>query len=161
MKQLILIRHAKSSWADQGQADIKRPLNERGKNDAPSMALRLTKLAMPDGFLVSTAVRTRETMELFRPFFPESKVVYEASIYEAGVPTILQAVCSLPNEWNTAAIVGHNPGMSSLVAYLTEQYVDMPTCAVACVELNIDSWEEASEKLGELIAFDYPKNPLA
>jgi phosphohistidine phosphatase len=161
MKQLILIRHAKSSWAEVGQADIKRPLNERGMRDAPNMALRLSKLTTPDGFLVSTAVRTQQTMELFRPFFPNSKVMHEASIYEASVPHLLDAVCSLPKEWNTAALVGHNPGMSSLVAYFTGQYVDMPTCAVACVELNIETWEEASEKLGELVAFDYPKNPLA
>lgn len=161
MKQLLLIRHAKSSWADPGQADINRPLNERGKRDAPDMALRISKLATPDGFLVSTAQRTRETMELFKPFFDSSEIAFESSIYEASVPNLLSAVCALPNHWNIAAMVGHNPGMSSLVAYLTGQYVDMPTCAVACINLNIDSWAEASEMLGELVAFDYPKNPLA
>jgi phosphohistidine phosphatase len=161
MKRLHLIRHAKSSWTDANLSDFNRPLNERGVKDAPEMARRLAARFSPDMLLVSTARRTQETAHYFASVFPSVAVHYNALLYEASLPTLINAVASLPPTCDEVAIIAHNPGMTLLLGYLAHQYVDMPTCAIASVQLHIEEWQHAGENCATLEWYDYPKNQSA
>lgn len=159
MKHLYVIRHAKSSWADEGMRDLDRPLNDRGKLNAPVMAARLKNRAVVDHFVVSPAKRTRQTAKHFTAAFsfPENKIQWEESIYEAPVSALINVVQSLDDKFESVAFIGHNYGVSLLVAYLTGENVQMPTCAIASIELEIDSWSLISREIGRLIDYDFPK----
>lgn len=163
MKTLYVIRHAKSSWAEQNQTDFNRKLNERGIENAPMMAKRLhQKIADIDYKICSPALRTTQTAHFFCAEFgwEPSELKFEPSIYEAPLSNLLKVVSSIPNESDSAVLFGHNFGVSLLVNHLTDDYVQMPTCAIATIELNIDRWEMISEGIGRLIDYDYPKKNI-
>jgi phosphohistidine phosphatase len=159
MKHLYVIRHAKSSWADEGMRDFDRPLNDRGQKNAPMMAERLKARSHIDHFVVSPAKRTRQTAKHFTSAFsfPENKIQWEESIYEAPVTALIDVVQKLDDKFDSVAFIGHNYGVSLLVAYLTGESVQMPTCAIATIELEIDSWSLISREIGRLIDYDFPK----
>lgn len=161
MKTLYVIRHAKSSWNFLHLPDYERPLNNRGNRDAPLMGQRFrARGIVPDCLVCSPALRARETaikisMEIG---FTENSIIYKRSIYEAGVPALLQTIEAFPDEAVSAFLVGHNPGMTCLAEYLTRKQIgSLPTCGVACIEMDIDSWSLAGRGLGNLDFLDYPK----
>lgn len=162
MKTIYLIRHAKSSWDLPHLADYERPLNERGKRDAPLMGHRFrARGILPDCLVSSPAARAAETSKIIAGEigFPESGITWSRQVYEAGTVSLLKAVEALPDEAESAFLVGHNPGMTYLAEYLTgERILSLPTCAVACIEMDIDSWRLAGRKMGSLAFLDYPKN---
>lgn len=89
MKTLLLIRHAKSSWDDAAVADVDRPLNDRGRRDAPAMAKRLIKAGISiDRFVSSPARRARQTAELFAHEFDvkEKKIRFVPQLYRLKLP---------------------------------------------------------------------------
>jgi phosphohistidine phosphatase len=161
MKTLLIIRHAKSSWDLTGTADIDRPLNDRGKRDAPAMARRLIKAGITiDRFVSSPARRASQTAELFvREFGKKEKGIrFIPDLYHAAPPVFREVVAGLDDKDDIVAIFSHNPGITAFVNMLTEVRVDnMPTCAIFAVKSPVEHWNEFLSTSPEFSFFDYPK----
>ena len=116
MKKLYLIRHAKSSWKNLSLDDFERPLNKRGKCDAPFMGeLLRAKNILPDLILASSALRAKSTAEIIAKKLKASKkIVFDADIYEASSSTLESIISSIDDKYNTLFLVGHNPGLNML-----------------------------------------------
>ena len=161
MKTLYINRHAKSSWNESGVSDYDRPLNPRGLLDAPFMAKQFSeKSGGVDLILSSPANRALTTATFFAKEigFATSELKTEAGIYLASTQDLLKIVSQLDDVYEKVIMFGHNPGFTYLVQYLTGEYVNMPTCAIARVDFEVDSWGSIGADSGSLIAFDYPKN---
>ncbi|HVG42222.1 MAG TPA: histidine phosphatase family protein [Chitinophagaceae bacterium] len=162
MKTLIVVRHAKSSWDNFGQEDSERPLNDRGKRDAPAMAKRLKgKIKDIDLFVSSPAKRAKRTARYFAEEFKVEKddIVIKEKLYETSVPTFYSVVESLPDKKDIVALFSHNPGITDFVNALTTMHVDnMPTTGVFAVQINTDKWADFKESKKTFLFFDYPKN---
>lgn len=160
MKQLTLIRHAKSSWADPTLADFDRPLNKRGRRDLPLMAQRVhAHLPAVDLILTSGAKRAHVTaLEVATEIEPSAILESIPELYESCVETLLNVLQMQSDQYRHLVMVGHNPGLESLLYYLCHARVDkFPTAAVAHLHLNVVSWSELAESCGTLEWFDYPK----
>lgn len=146
MKTLLILRHAKSSWAAPGLADHDRPLNDRGKRDAPRMGqLLLDENLTPDLILSSTAKRARKSAALVAKSCGYSRNVDAlADLYLAGPQAYFHALQGVDDGLDRILVVGHNPGMEDLVQELVGEFHRMPTAALAHVELEIDSWVNVS-----------------
>lgn len=162
MKQLIITRHAKSSWNNDTLSDFQRPLNKRGTRDAPMMAERLTTRGpKPQLVVSSTAVRALQTTELIMPVLAidNTTLLTTDSIYEAPLAALEKAISTLPDNVSVAMLVGHNPGVSSLGNHLCSQAnLQMPTCAMACFKLDIEKWHDTYRDCATMLWYDYPKN---
>ncbi len=163
MKTLYLLRHAKSSWSFDDLSDHDRPLNGRGRDDAPHMGQALHKRGiLPDIVLASSAVRALSTAVLVtrEMGYPHDKIRVEPAIYQADVPTLLGIVHSLPAGAESAMLVGHNPTFTDLANELSpaSPIQEMPTAGVVCLRFAVDNWAEAARKNAEFYFFDYPKN---
>lgn len=162
MKTLLLIRHAKSSWADAGMNDYDRPLNERGKTDAPAMAERLLKRNIAiDAFISSTAKRARKTCLYFMEVYKRNKeeMITKQELYLAPSETFHECIEVLDDQFSNIALFGHNNGITDFANMLTDARVDnMPTCSVFAVKANCKSWKEFKQAKKEFWFFDYPKN---
>jgi phosphohistidine phosphatase len=163
MRTLVLIRHAKSSWENFSQADFDRPLNERGKKDAPEMAARVKeKGIVPDHILSSPAKRAKKTAKLFAEVFdyPEKNIEFVEALYNPSRAAFLSAVTGLEDAHKTVCVFSHNPDITEFANSLTNVRVDdMPTCAVFAVSYE-GSWKELETAEKKFLFFDYPKNPL-
>lgn len=161
MKQLLIIRHAKSSWANTNEADFDRPLNDRGRKNAPDMAERILKRnILPDVIISSAAKRTVETSLLMMKQLglQQQQLIVKQELYLAAPETIMQTILSLDDAWQTAAIIAHNPGVTDFVNTLCEVKVDdMPTCAVYAIQIKTDRWKNFSKAAKAFLFFDYPK----
>lgn len=161
MKTLILIRHAKSSWADPEQSDFDRPLNERGRRDAPVMAQRLLeKNYKIDAILYSSSVRTTETMHVFRGVLGIDiiKCLAINELYHAPLFQLQETVSLINNTCDTVILIGHNPGITAFANSFTKVQTDnLPTCAIFAVRADINAWEEFKNAKKEFLFFDYPK----
>lgn len=163
MKKLVLLRHAKSDWNNVELSDFERPLNERGKQDAPEMGQRLAKKRdfKLDLIVTSPAKRALTTAKIIaeKLDFPEKKIVKEKSIYGAGVSEMLSLISKFDNAFQTVMLIGHNPTFTSLAYYLTHSPVDnIPTCGVFCIDFDVEKWQDVVESGGKLDFFDYPKS---
>ena len=163
MKTLFIIRHAKSSWAGIGESDFERPLNDRGKKDAPVMATRLLKKGKrPDLLLSSSALRTRQTATLFckELGMKESDILYVDALYHATENIISNEVGKMKDSYDCVALFTHNPGITEYANMQCEEvYIDnMPTCGIFAVEADVKSWNEFAEAKKKFLFFDYPKN---
>lgn len=161
MKRLYLIRHAKSSWKEEGKSDHERPLNSRGEKDAPFMAKLLKdKNIIPDLFISSDAVRAKSTAEKFAKVFnyPKDNIILSSELYLAGLTDFMKQITSIGKETECCFLFSHNPGISGIAYYLTGNYrVDMPTCAVFGIEFDIEDWCEVTNGSGRSILYEYPK----
>ncbi len=162
MKLLTLVRHAKSSWAEPGQDDFQRPLNPRGRRNAPEMGERLrVRGVKPDRILLSPALRARETADLLLPELgpSEGSVLLEETIYEAACYTLLDLVRSQPREIRHLMLIGHNPGLTELWNLLGRDPADnLPTCGtVGLAFADLDDWRELQPHSGATAFIDYPK----
>ncbi len=161
MKTLIVVRHAKSSWDSPGTDDHDRPLNDRGKKDAPDMAKRLRKRDLKiDLLLSSTAKRARTTAQYFAEEYAIGKkdILLEVKLYLAAPQTIYKVIAALPDTHKTVAIFSHNPGITDFVNTLGAVHVDdMPTCAVYAVTADTDKWVSFKTADKQFLFFDYPK----
>ena len=164
MKTLILVRHAKSSWDNMGMDDIDRPLNERGKEDAPVMAKRLKNKKIDVDILISSpAKRAHKTCRYFAKeyAFDKKDIVLVDKLYGASVTAFLEVISKLNDKHKSAIIFSHNPGITEFANTLTTVHLDnMPTCSMFAVQANIDRWSEFSKSEKDFLFFDYPKNPL-
>ena len=165
MKTLLIIRHAKSSWDNADISDIDRPLNDRGKRDAPAMAQRLIKAGVDiDRFVSSPAKRARQTAEHFaHAYGRKDKAIRQIpELYHATAPVFQQVVAALDDGDDTVAIFSHNPGITTFVNTLTDEIrVDnMPTCAVFAVKCDVKHWAAFLSAGPKFSFFDYPKAGL-
>ncbi len=161
MKTLLLMRHAKSSHEEEGMSDHARPLNERGRADAPRMAARLTEAGcLPDRVLCSTARRAKETAELFVEAAGLGEPIeYRNQLYHAPPGDILDVIAEVGGDAGRLMVVAHNPGMEELVRRLTGFDGGMPTAGVARIEMAIEAWEEVGDvREGRLVEFYRPKD---
>lgn len=162
MKTLILLRHAKSSWNDQTQRDIDRPLNERGRHDAPVMADRLGQRGpIPQRVICSPALRTVTTAEIFanRLHIPLELIQHERQIYLGGPAHLLHLVRQQESNIDCVLLVGHNPALTDFLNELCpDARVDnMPTCCVAELQFGSTDWADVDFGKANLKTLDYPK----
>ena len=161
-RYLILMRHAKSDWGDASLSDHGRPLNARGKRDAPRMAKWLSELGIvPDRILSSTSERTRETVGLMTlEWNRQPSIEWEESLYLAAPDKILSNVGMRGGAAHRLMVVAHNPGMSYLASALAGESRDMPTAAIAIfrtTQMECDWAEVISESQFEVVQFMRPK----
>lgn len=164
-KSLLLIRHAKSSWDDLSQKDFDRPLNERGKKDAPVMAKRLHKEnnVQLDAIISSPAKRALTTARFFADEFDIKKrnIIEQPKLYEATIEAFYNAIFNIDDDYETVALFSHNPGITAFSNVLTNVCIDdMPTCAVFALHIKTDSWKNFKDSEKEFWFFDYPKNVM-
>lgn len=162
MKQLFIIRHAKSDWGDFTLPDFERPLNERGKADAPVMAKRLlSKKIKIDAFISSPARRAKKTCKLFCKEFhiDDNEIIFIEKLYNAQVEIFFETILSLDNKYEHVAIFAHNPGVTDFANRLCKNvHIDeMPTCAIFAVEADIANWKMFKQSEKSFLFFDYPK----
>jgi phosphohistidine phosphatase len=161
MKSVIIIRHAKSSWDNMGVDDFDRPLNERGKEDAPKMAKRLLERNIRiDAFISSSAKRARKTAALFIKEFDGHKddIILVPELYLAAPEAFYNAIAKAPASAQTIALFAHNPGITEFANELTDVRVDdMPTCAIFAVKADIKNWSDFKDAEKQYWFFDYPK----
>ena len=161
MKTLILIRHAKSSWKNPGVPDRLRPLNKRGKRDAPVMGERLAERGLEvDRVISSPATRALATAEVITSEigFPWEEVLVDERLYHADAPELLEVIQGLDDYLDCVMCFGHNPGLTDLVNHLSPYYVDnVPTCGVVELRFDVDTWALVGEFEPIEVDFDYPK----
>ncbi len=163
MKTLYLMRHAKSSWSFDELNDQERPLNDRGRDDAPRMGQALAKRhIVPDLLVSSPAVRALSTAVLVARElkYPHDKIVVEPAIYQASLDTLLAVVRALPDTAAAVLLTGHNPTITDAANYLSPSPLsgEMPTAAIICLRFAADRWEEAGPANAEFYFYDYPKS---
>jgi len=159
-KKLFIVRHAKSDWSHEGLSDFERPLNERGLRNAPFIADKIAEAGHTiDFILTSPANRAITTAGFFkrRLGLRDNQWDTERKIYEADVQRLLSIVNKLDDTHSSVILFGHNPGLSSLVHELTGEWVVMPTCGIAEVEIPFNAWSMVSPGTCNLISFDFPK----
>jgi phosphohistidine phosphatase len=161
MKRLILLRHAKSSWKELDLPDFERPLNARGKKNAPMMGRRMRLYSLgPDIIISSPAKRAWQTAELIAKEIGSepAQIIAAPEIYEAPCATLIELIQGFDSSWDSVLLVGHNPGITDLDEFLSgERLCNMPTSAVCCIDFSAKNWREVSEKSGRIYHYDYPK----
>jgi len=161
MLRLTLIRHAKSSWKDAALKDFDRPLNKRGRHDAPLMGRVIQHSGLRfDRIVSSPAQRAITTARLVAAElgYPEQQIQAREDLYEASAGQLLRCVQSLDDGWHSVALVAHNPGLTQLCNELSDAAIDnLPTCGVAVMDFDVDSWQAVHPQLGRLTRFEYPR----
>lgn len=162
MKTILVIRHAKSSWAHPGMSDFERPLNERGHRDALMMAERLKQRKIqPDLLVSSTARRAMETCNHFADTLGcgTGNILKVPALYHAPSLVFYEVIRQLPATANTIGVFAHNPGITDFVNSLCEdvRLDSMPTCGLFAVECPITEWTAFPGAAKSFLFFDYPK----
>ncbi len=163
MKTLILIRHAKSSWADATLDDFDRPLNDRGKRDAPRIGAFLkAKGIAPELIIASPAKRAFTTAKKIAKAidFPKEQIIQEPSFYHFGYrgTPILIRLAKVEDAINQVMIFGHNPTFTGLANHLSGHYFDnVPTCGVVAITFDVEKWKDIDGQNGRLWFHQFPK----
>src|SRR5215218_4055312 len=158
MRTLYLLRHAKSSWADESMQDFDRPLANRGREACATIGEFIKEKGIDfDLVLVATAVRTRETIELVKERAEfRIEVRYDERIYEATTSQLLEVISQVDDDRESVLLVGHNPGIEELLALLTGQHVQVTTATFAKININAPKW---SAELGNNGTLDWIVRP--
>jgi len=160
MKTLFLVRHAKSSWDDASLPDEERPLNERGKRDAPRMGKRLAKRHVKaDLILSSPARRALATAKVIAESidYKRTRIVVDERLYPGAADEILNIIQRLGKKLDRVMIVGHNPALAELAHRLSSEITRMPTGAVAEFTFDTKSWPLLDNSLLVAVALERPK----
>lgn len=161
MKKIYLIRHAKSSWKEEGLDDFSRPLNGRGKKDVAFMGKRLKKYAvLPNVIYSSPAKRALKTAKEFARAidYDKKNIVIEESLYESSYQNYLNIIHATKDKHNSIFIIGHNPTITEVGEHLSGAILtNIPTCAIVCIAFEVDSFKDICEESGHILFFDYPK----
>ena len=161
MKTIYLVRHAKSSWQYPDLDDFERPLNKRGRKALIIMGKVLKNLEVtPDLIMSSPATRAAITARVIADTinYPPHKIQYTEAIYSSDQGTLLGIIKEINDSVNKAMLIGHNPGLTDLANYISDQRIDnIPTCGVFCVDFEIISWLEIGGHSGKLNFFEFPK----
>ena len=162
-RRLVVMRHAKSSWSSDAGGDHDRPLNSRGRKDAPRVASALLELGWwPDVVVSSDATRTQETWALMAEAgadaaAPTPEVHFERGLYLAGYDDLLADATTWDHDWGRVLVLGHNPGWQHLVSRLSGTHQEMTTGNAALLVGTGDSWPEALGNRWRLDGFLRPK----
>jgi phosphohistidine phosphatase len=159
MLTLYLLRHAKSSWSDASQQDFQRPLANRGREACALIGEFIQEKGIDfDLVLVSTAVRTRETIELIKERAKfRGEVRYDERIYEATVSQLLEIISQVDNDRESVLLVGHNPGIEALLALLTGDQQSVTTANFAKIKIKATKWSANLADTGTLEWIVRPK----
>ena len=161
-KQLVICRHAKSSWDDASLSDVERPLNKRGRRDAPEMGRRLAERGLlPDLILASHATRAWTTAEAYadRLGYPPDRIQVDPGLYTATAASLLALVRALEPRLGRILLVGHNPECTAFATLLGNLDLDnLPTGGIVALEFHTRSWQEILPGQGQLLFVDFPKN---
>ncbi len=161
-RKIVIIRHAKSSWANPLQSDYDRPLNDRGLHDAPMMGERLLKQkVIPDLIIASTAKRAAQTAKLVAAAvgYEVGRIQWQDKLYHCISNVFVEVLATLDDAIRTVFIVAHNPGVSEFAGDVSSglRIEEMPTCGVAGIELEADHWYDYNSADKKVFLFDYPK----
>ena len=161
-KEILLVRHAKSSWDDPYLDDHDRPLNERGLRNAPEMGKRIQGWGIcPEVWISSTALRAITTAEVIAEQIglPQDQIQRSKDLYHASATELQEFIAELDDAIGSAILFGHNPGMTSLVANLYGLLIDnLPTSGVVHLQFNENTWSAVSSAPPARAYFDFPKN---
>ena len=162
MKTLLLLRHGKSSWKNSTLSDHDRPLKKRGRAAAKRVGQRLRELDLvPEHLLTSSAVRALETARRVikgANYRGEAETV--PRLYHADPPALVAIVSRVPNRYETILVVGHNPGLEEWLTRLSGRPQTLPTAALSCLELPLESWLDLTpDTRGELTEIWRPDEP--
>jgi len=161
LKELILVRHAKSSWKDPTLSDHERPLNMRGKRDAPEMGERLAASGYdPDLIVTSSAVRALDTARTIagKLGYLRESIAVEGRLFHAGVAELLQVIRGVDDSVDILMLFGHNPGLTDLANHIgPREILNMPTCAVLHLRFQAGTWSIVGDLPGDEVRYDYPK----
>lgn len=162
MKEIIVVRHAKSDWGNEGLKDIDRCLSERGYTDAYQLADWFSaNKSKPDILLTSPAVRALSTALIFARAIklPLFKLQLEPDIYEADTETLLKLLWQQKDEVTSLMLFGHNPALTDLCNELAEEfYLDnLPTCGMLFMQFDCKKWRELKSKSGKITDHVFPK----
>ena len=155
------MRHAKSSWKDRKLKDRERPLTKRGKKNAHEMGVVLFKNELiPQLILSSSVERSRQTVqEVINACNYQGKILFLDKLFMAEADVVVDALKLLPDEAERVLVVGHNPGLDSMIILLTRQIEFLPAAGLANISLPINSWKDLSkDSRGELIQLWRPKD---
>jgi phosphohistidine phosphatase len=163
MKELILVRHAKSDWGTEQLKDVDRPLNERGYSDAYFMSKwYLKEKALPQLIISSYATRAMSTAFIFARTFntPLNSISITDKLYESKVDNFISLIAKQNDKINSVMIFFHNPCITDVSNLLNEAFFidNVPTCGIISLKLNIDSWKDVNEKKGSLNYLQFPKD---
>ena len=160
-KLLFLVRHAKSSWDDPTIDDRQRPLNRRGKQEAPKMGKHLAGYKIkPELIISSPAVRALKTAEKIAKElgFKKSDVVVNEEMYTFNGGNLKDVIKDLDDKYESVMLVGHNPAITALANQISDADIDnIPTCGVVLIEFKTRKWKDAAGGRGKVLEFDYPK----
>ncbi len=161
MKTLYLVRHAKSSWKFPELADFDRPLNRRGKRDAPMMGKRLKQRGVrPDLIISSPAKRARKIAQAVAKAvgYPASAIAYDPEVYEASADSLLTLLRAVDDRVAVLMLVGHNPELTDLVNTFASHSIDnVVTSGVVTTTFPEDNWSALAPGAGQFRGYDYPK----
>ena len=160
MKNLLLMRHAKSSWKDDSLEDHERPLKKRGRKDSIRMARVIADNNLtPDLILSSTAVRARETVEILaKELAYPGQILFSDELYMGEPQDFVSALGEISDDPNTVMIVAHNPGLEAYLQIIDGEIESVPTACLGHLVLVLDAWQEISlETMGDLIGLWKPK----
>ncbi len=146
-RTLVMIRHAKSSWANPLQSDFERPLNKRGEHEAQEMGNLLKKMGLvPDLLICSKAKRTRQTAKRIADAVSYDKelIQKEEKLYHCISSVFDEVIFEIDDSIQTVFIVAHNPGITEFVNYLSHEFkvMEMPTCGIAAIQFDADEWNQ-------------------
>jgi phosphohistidine phosphatase len=169
MKQLTILRHAKSSRDDPALADIDRPLSNRGRKAGPAIGAFIADAGLvPRRVLCSTAQRTRETYALVNEAWGRSvPVEFLPALYLADAAEIVALLRDLPDDADRVMVIGHNPGLERLADMLAANRQSpalarlrskFPTGGLAAFELDIDHWRALGPRCGRMTQFKVPRD---
>lgn len=155
MKQLILVRHAKSDWPEETE-DFDRPLADKGLEDAILMSRYMKNNNIGIDYLVSSpAVRALNTCKIFNQTY-QLKMGTEAQLYNPKERNFESVIYSLDDSLSSVAFFSHNNGISNFANYLTDSIFHFPTCGVAGFQIECDSWSEFDGANKKLLFFYEP-----
>lgn len=164
MKILTIVRHAKSSWKDTTLRDRERPLNKRGKRDAPEMGRRIHAHGIRPSLIVSSpALRAWTTAKAVAEAinYPREFLQKEDGLYLGSVDRIRDVIVAQDNGFNNLMLFGHNPGFTDFANFLVPGLThNLPTAGVVCVEIDQDDWNLYERPATKLLVHDWPKKPL-
>jgi phosphohistidine phosphatase len=161
MKVLFLVRHAKSSRDEPGVPDRERPLDGRGRHDAPAMGRRLAGRGLiPERVVASPALRALTTARLLADGLglAREEIVVDERLYASNAGRLLEIVHALDVVLERVMLVGHNPEFAELAHRLSKSIDDMPTCAVAEFHFDTAAWADIGGVAPEKVTFDVPKD---
>jgi len=161
MKTLYICRHAKSSWKYHDLSDFERPLNNRGERDAPHMGKVLAEKGLNiDKMISSPAKRAFTTAKIYSKSlnYKVKNIIQDERIYLASASELMKIIQEVSDSISSLMIFGHNPGFTSLNNYLSDVNIDnIPTSAIACINLDIESWNDIEPNCGKMEFFEFPK----